>query len=129
MTAILLLALMLDGGPAIPAKTVVFDVVEWNHCYDDYGKKIFDQLIFWTFEKRHGWICEGYIVETNWKCHHLRLLPGGSFRRTLFLDLPGERGAAPYTIQGRSYRETWTQYDPEVEARQVVPIEQRRQWR
>lgn len=103
------------------------DLVELNHFYDENGKLVFDQTIFYDW---------GYPVPARYNVRAWRLvkhesqLPhpyyGGGPRmyRALWLD-----GECNRLIYSPSYRETWTQYDPELLEREVLPKEMRRELR
>ncbi len=121
MFALLLTAAM----SVVPHEVVVSDeadVIELNHYFDENGKRIFDQAIFWQwcdaraehhvfawrFAKQPGqvpsrdWSRNGYV--TIW-------FDGKTLRR----------------VRSYSMRETWTQFDPEVHDRAFFRQSERRE--
>ena len=100
----------------LPYETIIseqVDVVEVNHFYDEKGRHVFDQVIF------YDWKCN-YHELADW-----RLIKNESQRpvngRMLFYDQDTLR-----KITARTQRETWTQYDPELAERERLPKERRR---
>jgi len=119
---LVLLALALVG--AVPVEltlTEAVDFAEVNHFYDDVGRHVFDQVIFSDWNAELG--CEEVRAWRLVKNPHLvprRDWAGGGYRAT-FWD--GERLR---DIRLRAVRESWTQYDPELEARNQLPKERRK---
>lgn len=108
--------------PLSPVVEDYCDVVEINHFYDDNGRLVFDQLIYWDWCDE----AERYQVRA-WrllKCDSQR--PIRNWRRggysALWFD--GERLRL---VRHLSFRETWTQYDPELLERQLLSTEERRE--
>ena len=97
------LALML----AIPFDDVIrdeCDLIELNHCYDEKAEKRFDQVIFWE------WDCDRSthrVVDFRMNVS-VRIDRIGDDWRVRFAD-----GETRREVRATSYRETWTQYDPE----------------
>lgn len=91
---------------------VLCDVVctlELNHFYDDQCKLVFDQYIFydeddnvidWRMIKSSDYLTKGKLI---------------------FHDVDRLR-----EVRFTSFKETWTQYDPELENRSILPKEKRR---
>ena len=89
------------------------DVIELNHYYDEYGKWVFDQWIYWRWYPNQSTF---HVVA--WK---LAKSPAVATRRP-----GGWKLVFPHrTILALSYRETWTQYDPELRDRLYLPKHQR----
>jgi hypothetical protein len=97
------------------------DVIELNHFYDPEGRKVFDQVIFWEWHAEEAafrivawrlWKSPAQTPERDWQ-------RGGY--RTLWFDEDQLR-----LVRATSYRETWTQYDPELEDRQFLVPNRRR---
>lgn len=98
------------------------DVVEINHFYDDNGRLVFDQLIYWDWSEEDN----RYQVRA-WrllKCEFQR--PVRDWERGGFTAIwfDGERLRV---VRHLSLRETWTQFDPELIERQVLATEDRRE--
>lgn len=95
-------------------------VVEENHCYDEHGHHVFDQLIFWDWypelSQHHvsAWILLKDDMPRTSRDHRKKT------RVTRIIT-----GVGTYEIYSRSYRETWTQYDPELLDRANIPREKR----
>lgn len=106
MLALLLLALL----PLQDAQTVNrADVIELNHFYDHRtGQEVFRQWLFWElkndgeFELIDWRLCKGEVLQGD------LLMVDGKF------------------VKGASHRETWTDYDPELEEREKKPKEKRK---
>lgn len=101
------------------------DVAEVNHFYDHDGRHVFDQLIFWDMSADGGervvaWrlIKDGSpLPQRDWR-------HGGYY--VLWRD---ERNATEryQRVQAVGVRETWTQHDPELQDREALPVERRRE--
>jgi hypothetical protein len=97
------------------------DLVEVNHFYDDQGRHVFDQVIFYDWEAGHSrhmvraWRLvknPAQLPQRNWK--------DGSYS-ALWYDNDVLR-----RVQAKSMRESWTQYDPELVEREYLPKEKRK---
>jgi hypothetical protein len=117
-----LLAVAVIGAlPLDLVTTDAADVIELNHLYDGDGRPVFDQVIFWQWHADEGayhvlaWRLWKSPAQTPWR----EWLAGG-FVTTWF---DGDRLRL---VRSRSYRETWTQHDPELEDRQLLPAHERR---
>jgi len=98
------------------------DLIEINHFYDEHGKRVFDQIIFYDW-------CP---VESRYQVRAWRLLKSP-------YQLPQRRweqrdyiaswhdGDVYRQIIAKTVRETWTQYDPELVEREYLPKEKRRE--
>ena len=134
------------------------DVVEVNHFYDNAGKIVFDQLIYYNYSKRLGYvvvawkILEGAREKVTPEEHKKRTIkapvingvkqtynprwighsaiPTRQHSRGLYLATWHD-GHVLRRITCCSTRETWTQIDPEATNKKVLPQEQRkglREW-
>lgn len=114
-----LLILLLAGWlePHCPLSRSHVDLIELNHCYNEEGLPIYHQYIFWKWDGQLGYRVQAYRVlkgQFSGPCRYrsgyrARWCDNGVFREI----------TAPY------FRETWTQYDPELDDRQVFPMEKR----
>lgn len=124
MLAIILLALS-SLHPSAEQQTARVDLIEVNHYHDDTGRHVFDQMIFYEWEP----VYSRYHVR-EWRLAKSETrLPRRDYRakvwRVVFYDA-GE----PRIVEATEYRETWTQYDPELVNREHLPQEARRPlWR
>lgn len=89
------------------------DSIELNHFYDGAGRPVFDQVIFWQGDRVRAWRLWKSPEQTP------RRRPGG-FAVTWF---DGDRLRE---VRALSYRESWTQHDPELEDRDLLPAHERR---
>jgi hypothetical protein len=112
-------ALALVPHEIVPLDTA--DLIELNHVYDLEGRKAFDQVILWDWHEAEEafrvvawrlWKSPAQTPERDW-------LRGGY--QMLWDDING-----PRLVRSTSFHETWTQYDPELEDRQLFPPERRR---
>lgn len=104
--------------PHLPVTTDDVDLIELNHCYNDNGEKVFDQVIFWEWHKPScshriiAWrFAEGlHLIRHTRRGYQALWFTGGRLRR----------------VRAPCYRETWTQYDPEVHDRKQHAVARRR---
>jgi len=100
------------------------DLVEVNHFYDENGKLVFDQVIF------YDWCPE----QSRFNVRAWRLLkqasqfPRKNWTRESY-DSIWRDGDVIRRVTAKSFRETWTQYDPELVERAALPKEKRRELR
>lgn len=98
------------------------DLIELNGLYDEQGRRVFDQLIFYDFcrERSRYQVRAWRLV----KDHHQ--VPtydhAAGHWRCMWND-----GETPRCVTADSYRRTWTQFDPELAERDVYPKEKRRE--
>lgn len=101
-------------------------VIELNHFYSENGDLVFDQVLFWDWSDAaarynvRAWRLVKHESQLPYPCY------GGGPRMYRALWLDGERNRLIYAP---SYRETWTQYDPELTEREKLPKEKRRELR
>ena len=89
------------------------DLIEINHCYDDKGQLVFDQLLFYDWDPQKG----RYNVR-DWRLLKSaiqipRRNPGTGMYITFWRDGPSMR-----KVHAKTIRESWTQYDPEITEQQ-----------
>jgi hypothetical protein len=126
-TTTLTLAIVLAATALNPPENVVsdrVDVIEINHFFDEHGKLVFDQILYYDWspsESRHhvrAWRLlksPAQIPQKDWQ--------RGDYVAT-FYD-----GDALREIRAEVVRESWTQYDPELVEREALPKERRRELR
>jgi hypothetical protein len=113
------------------------DIIHLNHFYDDNGNLVFDQVIFkrWDSERpqvvdwrliRDGvpmpvgeWIAKVGTWEGVWPS--VEPSSYGHLYRCYWMD--GTQGLREVTAT--SLEEDWTQYDPELVERELLPKEKR----
>ena len=92
-----------------PVSTDWADVIEVNHYYDEHGKHVFDQVIFWEWRAE-----ESAFRVIAWR--FLRLdnqIPRRDPHRGDFVLIWADAKRLR-CVRSPHYRETWTQHDPEV---------------
>ncbi len=94
------------------------ELIELNHSFDEHGKLVFHQIIFWRWSHSAArfQVCAWRLVKQPdaqprrtangwryqwWEREHLR------------------------QVWAPQYRETWTQHDPEVDDREFLPKNKR----
>jgi hypothetical protein len=109
----------------LPIEDVVVesvDLIEVNHCYDEEGKHVFDQVLFydWSAQDRQ------YHVRAWRMLKHPSQIP---YRDTVSgrYEATWHDGWVMRNVRATTFRETWTQHDPEVAARSQLPKELRRE--
>lgn len=94
------------------------DVIETNHFYNEKGEFVFDQRVFYEFNSD----LNQYVVAD------FRMIKDNrnfvAHKRLVFHD-----GYSLCDVRCEAVRETWTQFDPELENRKVIPIANRRKLR
>lgn len=102
------------------ALTESVDVVELNHFFDDDGKPVLDQLIFYRWNGRRHELIDWRNAKTR-ECLPVR---HGSRWECIWVD-----GIQLRRIRCASMRESWTQWDPELVDREVLPTDRRQKLR
>lgn len=119
--AILTAALLLATVPqeTIPRDRV--DLIEVNHFHDDQARLVFDQIIFYEWDAREGRheVQAWRLLKSN-NQRPQRDYTTGDYRAK-WMD-----GETLREVRALAIRETWTNTDPELEARQTLAKERRR---
>ena len=100
------------------------DLMEVNHFYDEQGRLVFDQIIFYDWSPEHS----RYMVRAWRMVKNPAQLPERDWRDGGYLTV-WQDGEVLRRIRAESIRETWTQYDPELIEREYLPRERRRELR
>lgn len=124
MNATLLAAALLALTPTDTAVVDRVDCVEVNHFFDEHGKRIFDQAIYYDWNPY-----EGRYVVVAWRIIKSRdMLPIHDHQRgDWFAVWHDSLDDVLREVRTRSVRETRTQYDPELIERETLPKEERRE--
>lgn len=117
-TASSLVVLLATVG-ANPTENVVqesVDLIEVNHFYDEHGRQVFDQAIFY----------EWCPIQCRYNVRAWRLYKSASQMpqrnwRTGGYDVMWHDGHVFRKVHASTFRETWTQYDPELIEREYLP--------
>ncbi len=120
MYALLLIATL----GLVPREAVVADradVIEVNHMYDRDAELVFDQIIFWEWR----W-SEGEYRVIAWRMlKKPGQFPTRDWPRRGFVSI-WQDGRILRDVRAPFFRETWTQFDPELDDRKIVPQHLRR---
>ena len=110
-----------------PVEDVAFDTVdliEVNHFYDEQGRLVFDQVIFydWSPAQSRYQVRDWRLLKTPAQ------LPRRNWSRDEFVAIWHD-GEVLRKVRAQAIRESWTQYDPELVEREYLPKEKRRELR
>ena len=122
MGIILLIALLtrIENDPILHDSV---DVIEVNHCYSEAGEERFTQVIFWRWQNSYP---DGRYVVVDWRMiKEKQLLPRRDHRKKCYYLIWWDQNFWR-SVKSISFKETWTQYDPEVDNRKLHPVERRR---
>jgi hypothetical protein len=98
------------------------DLIEVNHFYDEHGKHVFDQLIFYDWSAQQA----RYNIRA-WRMYkHPAQLPQRDWQHRCFVAR-WQDGLVLREVQAKTIRESWTQHDPELVERAYLPKEHRRE--
>lgn len=110
------------GGSQDFATAEQVDLIEVNHYYDENGAHLLDQILFYEWDGREA----RYQVRA-WRLlktpqQYPRPVAAGQGYETTWRE-----GASTRVVRSPKFRETWTQYDPELLERRNLPREERRE--
>lgn len=120
LTLALLCLLPIDSSADVSRETC--DRIEVNHLFDERGQPVFSQVLFWDWDRAAGrhqlrdWRLLKSVDQVPCRDFHA----GGVV--TLWRD-----GVQWREIRAPFARETWTQHDPELLEREILPRERRRE--
>jgi hypothetical protein len=100
------------------------DLIELNHFYDEHGRLVFDQVIFYDWS----------LTDARYNVRAWRLVKNPAQLPSRDWTTGGysamwQDGEQLRHVQSKSFRETWTQYDPELVEREYLPKEKRKELR
>jgi hypothetical protein len=98
------------------------DLIEVNHLYDEQGRLVFDQIIFYDWSPRDS----HYMVRAWRLVKSPAQLPKQDFRTGGYTAVWHD-GEVLRHVWAQSKRETWTQYDPDLIEREFLPKERRKE--
>jgi hypothetical protein len=119
----LALVLLAAAGlsPDTPLASDRVDLIEINHCYNEDGQLVFRQLLFWEWNE----------LDSDYHVAAFRVLRAQT--SAVRIDRQRNEYVASWCdsgvlrqVRAPHSRETWTQYDPELEDRRIFPQEYRR---
>jgi hypothetical protein len=100
------------------------DLIELNHFYDEHGRLVFDQVIFYDWSAADA----RYNVRAWRLVKNPAQLPQRDWTAGGYSAM-WQDGDQLRHIRSKSIRETWTQYDPELVEREYLPKERRKELR
>lgn len=105
------------------------DLIELNHFYDEHGRLVFDQVIFYDWSSADA----RYNVRAWRLVKNPAQLPqrdwSGPAASAGNYSAMWQDGDQLRQVRSQSFRETWTQYDPELVEREYLPKERRKELR
>ena len=114
-------ALLLTTIPIDATALDSVDVLEVNHFHDDCGRHVFSQVIAWDFDYRAcRFVCRDWRMI---RCQHQRIQFDHGREDAFMLWQDGD---VTREVRAGSVRESWTQTDPELLDRDLLPKERRR---
>ena len=98
------------------------DLIEVNHFYDEHGRLVFDQVIFYDWDSQ----------ECRYQVKAWRLLKKPSQIPQRDWQVGGytttwHDGDILRQVRSKSFRESWTQYDPELYEREYLAKDKRKE--
>lgn len=94
------------------------DVIELNHFFDGDGNKILDQWIIWEWQDGRYFVMDWCLKGKE--CNLRKIKGGWEFTRRM------DDGRL-VVVEAHEYRETWTQFDPEIANRKWMRVGHRNQ--
>lgn len=117
--AVILALFLLTNISRLPVAEDRADVTELNHYYDEQGKLVFDQLVFWDgngeYDRCFAWRFTKDRHVKRWR----------DYQRGGYVTIMQD-GNELRIIRSISSPTSWTQFDPEVHDRQYLPQSKRR---
>ena len=100
------------------------DLIEVNHFYDEQGRLVFDQVIFydWSASDSRYMVRAWRLVKTTSQ------LPQRDFQAGGYTAVWHD-GDLLRSVHAQAMRESWTQHDPELVEREYLPKERRKELR
>jgi hypothetical protein len=123
-TVVCAISLTIGIAPREDVARESVDLIELNHFFDEHGRLVFDQVIFYDWSSADG----RYNVRAWRLVKNPAQLPQRDWA-TGGYSATWQDGEQLRHIQSRSIRETWTQYDPELVEREYLPKERRKELR
>lgn len=121
-STVILLATSMGTNPVDLSVEDLVDLIEVNHFYDERGKHVFDQLIFYDWSPNQS----RFEVRAWRMMKKVRQEPLRDWSTSDYKLIFHEHGMLR-KVRGASIHETWTQFDPEIADRQWLPMHLRRE--
>jgi len=100
------------------------DLIEINHYFDDKGRHVLDQIIFYDWSAQQS----RYQVRDWRMLKRPTQIPYRDWRSRTYVAVwhDPHDGEVLRQVIAKAFRETWTQYDPEIVERDYLPKEKRK---
>jgi len=97
------------------------DLIELNHKYDKEGRHVFDQVIYWERAPGNGkYYVRAWHIVTDKPEHY----PIKNYISDIWeVNWYDSDARLHRKIRSRLYRESWTQNDPEIDNKKLLPQE------
>ena len=115
-----LLAVLSASVPNASTTDERVDLIELNHFFDENGRHVFDQVIFYQWSTTHN----RYHVQAWRLVKDPAQLPKQTWKPAGHRCVWYDEGMLR-SVFAEAFRETWTQIDPERSNRQLLPQDQR----
>ena len=123
-SAICAIVVALGTSPQQDVVRETVDLIEVNHFYDEHGRLVFDQVIFYDWSAGDA----RYMVRAWRLVKNPAQLPSRDWKDGGYAAF-WQDGEQLRHVRSRSIRESWTQYDPELVEREYLPKERRKELR
>ena len=125
MTSIAVCVAAVCLNPVDHATVDRVDLAEINHFYDEQGRLVFDQIIYYNWSPEDGRynVCDWRLIKSPSQIPRRDWQDGGYVSE--WNDFKQRDGLR--RVEVKSIRESWTQYDPELVEREFLPQEKRRE--
>ncbi|QDV70068.1 hypothetical protein Poly24_37870 [Rosistilla carotiformis] len=120
MALLLLFGVVAAAIPDTQSADEQVDLIELNHFFDEQGRHVFDQVIFYQWSRTHN----RFHVKAWRLVKDPEQLPQKSWKPVGYRCVWHDDGILR-SVRSPAYRETWSQVDPERSNRQLLPQEQR----
>ena len=118
------LSLLLASAGIVEVEVVVddtVDLIEINHVSESTDRPGFTQVIFYDWDAQ-----EGRFQVRTWRMHkQIQQNPYRDWSNGRYTLRFYDKGVLR-AVHSQAVRHTWTNYDPELAARQDLPVHQRR---
>lgn len=122
LTTLSALVVSLGIAPREDVARETVDLIEINHFYDEHGRLVFDQVIFYDWSKDDA----RYMVRAWRLVKNPAQLPQRDWKDGGYAAV-WQDGELLRHVRAKSIRESWTQYDPELVERDFLPKERRKE--
>jgi len=127
-SALCALVVAIGAAPREDVARETVDLVEVNHFYDEQGRLVFDQVIFYDWSASDS----RYMVRAWRLVKNPAQLPQRDWKSGGYVAVwqdSCQGGDVLRHVHAAAFRETWTQYDPELIERDYLPKERRKELR